>query len=194
MLVGFFGFRLWLGPLPRVHGPSELIPGEEVPGNSATQGADAEASSRPADNAEAPQDLTPTPSAGSGEQPYELVEMLIPIQAAPNADTPSRTLTQDSPEVKSALAEMSIEIYAAPGSADAEQAQEFLAHNQLNFTVHDIASDAMALERARRLSQAPTADQGTLVVVDGQVMRGYSSDGIQDLLRDATKKRVLGSE
>jgi hypothetical protein len=120
--------------------------------------------------------------------------MLIPIQAAPNADTPSRTLTQDSPEVKSALAEMSIEIYAAPGSADAEQAQEFLAHNQLNFTVHDIASDAMALARARRLSQAPTADQGTLVVVDGQVMRGYSSDGIQDLLRDATKKRVLGSE
>ena len=192
MLLGFFGFRLWLGPLPRVHRPGELIPGEEVPGSFDTAAAKAEPSGS-ADDSEGPSDLPPTPSAASTGRQYEMVEIVIPIEAPANADTPPRTLTQDSPEVKSALSEMSIEIYAAPGSPDAEQAQEFLSHNHLNFTVHDTASDAMALERARRLSRAPTADQSTIVVVDGQVMRGYSTEGIQDLLRDATMKRVLAS-
>lgn len=190
MLLGFFGFRLWLGPLPRVHRPTDLVPGEEVPGSFDAEGAEAQASSRPAEDLDRPNDA----SAAAQDTPqhrYQMVEMLIPLEASPNTDAPPRTLTQDSPEVKSALSEMTIEIYAVPGSADAEQAQEFLSHNHLNFIIHDTAGDAMASERARRLSQAPTAHQGTLVVVDGQVMQGYSTDGIQDLLRNATRKRVL---
>jgi len=191
MLLGFFGFRLWVGPLPRVNQTGDLIPGEEVPGSDDAKSAEAEASSRPAENPELSNDA-PAPSGSAlGQAPYQMVEMLIPLDAPANADVPPRTLTQDSPEVKSALAEMTVEIYAAPGSAEAEQAQEFLAHNRLRFVVHDTQSDVMAKERARRLSQAPTADQGTIVVVDGQVMRGYSTDGMQDLLRDATRKRLL---
>jgi len=189
MLVGFFGFRLCSGPAPRAPRTGDLIPGEQVPGTAEPDPGQAESTTEPADNPErAPGAASEAPASSPNTQ---IVEMLIPLESPAEPGEPPRTLTQDSPEVKAALAEMNIEIYAAPGSADADAAQEFLSHNHLKYTVHDTGSDAMAQERARRLSHAPTADQATIVVVDGQVMRGYKADGMQDLLRSATMKRVL---
>lgn len=185
MLVGFFGYRLWPSNLRRSFDTGALVPGVAVPGSEVDQTKDDQPRRQAPPPPSAPGDIAP--DAQPDQPRYELVEIVIPLETKGREDTQPRTLTQDSPEVKAALGAMDIAIYARPDADDATLASEFLAHNQLKFSLHDLG-DAMEQERARRLA-GPY--DGTVIVVDGQVLRGYSNDGIQQLLLSATKKRVL---
>ena len=131
--------------------------------------------------------VEPSQAANGAEQEFELREFLIAVPSEEAAPSPPHMYTQDSPEVKAALSKIKIEIYGAAEADDAAAAKAFLSHNELSFSEHD-TKDVMERERARRL--AGNGEQ-TVIVIDGQVVRDRSHEGIQGALLEATKKRVL---
>jgi hypothetical protein len=123
--------------------------------------------------------LQPRPRVAIVEVP-RLVSDTEQVESAP------RTLTQDSPEVRAALTSTEIAIYAAAEAAETQELVKYLSHNGLHYALHD-TQDAMEQERARRLAGN---GEGTVIVVDGQVLRGHSQAQLDELLLTAIKKRI----
>lgn len=181
VLVGFFGYRL--RPTTTKHERQVPQPGVLGPTVEAADGEEVVAEEKPA-----PLPLEPTPSGTAEEEPrLEMQEFLIVVPSDEVPEAAPRTYTQDSPEVKAALSKLKIEIYSDVEENQASDARAFLSHNALSFTDHD-TNDVNVKERVRRL----TGDgEQTVMVIDGQVLRDLSPEGIQKGLLEATKKRVL---
>lgn len=123
--------------------------------------------------------------------PMALREIQKPIVREVERQTPGpvRTYDQDDPAVKAALRRVPIEVYAAAHDEDAARVSQFLRENGLEFRRHDW-SEPMAQERARRLSGS---SDGLTLVVDGQVLQGFSKETLQQALAVAVKRRVTAA-
>jgi len=188
MVGGFLGYR-WM---PEGSARSRGVPGallDPIVPSSPAKADAAPASSAP--SAVGGKQLGEVPNAGSlaAAPQFEIREVLLAVAVDEPAESKLRTLTQDSPEVKTALSQLKIEIYRQGEAQDAQEVEKFLTHNNLPFAVRDM-KDAMERERARRLSGQAQPPEQTLIVIDGQVLSDYSQDALQDLLVSATKKRI----
>lgn len=187
LLLGFFGYRFWPEGKPPADG--------RAPGALPDQ---------PPRNAKAPKDPEPTESTQGereenrskkswpvGDAPqYRIIEKVIAIPKQDQSTQPGRNVNQDSPEVKQALSRLDIEVYGLSDSDQLDEIKEYLSHNQLSYSFHD-TNDPMEHERARRAAHDPAALPGeAILVVDGQVVRGYSVDTLEQAIVQATKNRV----
>lgn len=126
--------------------------------------------------------LKPLLPSNSGAEYRESLQFVEGTQGAPGKE-----FTQDSPEVKGALSQVSIELYGTNDCVHCEAAREFMKANQLRFVDHDVEADPMKLETARRLSGK---DGVPVIVIDGKVLRGFSQGAFQAALTDAVRVRV----
>lgn len=179
VLIGFFGYRAWPEKDDRpAREPGAIGP---IADEMAREIPTGEEKAAPLPHGET------NPAVEAAEQEYELREFVIAVASQEEAPSPPRLYTQDSPEVKAALSKIKIEIYGATEADDAASAKAFLTHNQLSFSDHD-TKEAMERERARRLTGN---GEQTVILIDGEVVRDHSHEGIQAALLEATKKRVL---
>lgn len=153
--------------------------------------------SDPEADAERPSEDSGTAAAqpsGQALRPVKLpeaeVRFIEHMTAVPREVEPAVTHTQDDPEVKQALKSVRIEMYEADWCGVCRRAREYFAHNQLSYTSYDVDQNAMAKEKARRLS----GQQGVpVIVIDGKVTTGFSEGMIQAMLLSAVKDRVGGT-
>jgi glutaredoxin len=100
---------------------------------------------------------------------------------------PGRTLRPEDQDVQAALSSVEIELYKAPWCSQCVKAEEFLTHNHLNFRTHDVESDVMVKEKARRLSGQTGIP---VIVIDGDVTVGFSESMLSKRLSTAVERRV----
>lgn len=103
------------------------------------------------------------------------------------AEIEEKEYSENSPEVKQALAQVKVELFGTASCAHCRKAREFMRANGISFSDHDVDSSPMLKERARRLSGSGAVP---VIVIDGSVMTGFSVSGFQSRLTQALKKRV----
>ncbi len=183
LLVGFYSVRLWpassegraqpvAGVLqPTVERPAvdpALVPREKVKAEQQqSEGEGEKAKTR-------------------SKKEIELREKPIFVEAPKTQERARRTFNSDSPEVKRALSELEIEVFAAQDSEEAQELGRLLEDNDIPFARKD-TSDPMQKERARRISGR---SEGTVIVVDDQVLLRYSSKSMQEALARAVQNRL----
>jgi glutaredoxin len=178
-LAAYFVWSAGQPPERRPRVPVAVREPAESP-DSAEQTPAASAAEEKADE-EQPAGELPLPPA----EEYQVVEIVkaVPLEGEP--ETKERTL--DDPEVKAALSAVQIEMYEANWCGVCEKARKYFEHNSLSYTSHDVDSSPNTMEKLRRLSGGTAVP---VIVVDGQVLRGFSPESIQSALTAAVKKRV----
>jgi hypothetical protein len=179
---------LWPEPQPEVGETVQRIPRIIPPNERSKHPIDEDAKPRPAAR---PERLGPQETLILQLPPprVEIRETLILQVEAPKEEMVFHDYDQDNPEVKKALRDVKIEVYAPADDASAKQATTFFQENNLSFTEHD-TRDALQEEKARRLVGSAEQPEGLTLVVDGQVLRGFSEKELNAALIEALKKRV----
>lgn len=121
-------------------------------------------------------------------QRTQMVETVVAFPIEPAAEE-MKTYDQDDPEVKAALQEVDIQIYQADWCGVCERARLFFETNNLPYRGHDIESDSSIKERMRRLSGGTSVP---VILIDGEVLRGFSEASVESALTAAVKRRIEG--
>jgi glutaredoxin len=172
--------------------PSGIVRGGDVEGDIEVEAEPDRSAQAPA-RLEDPRDRLPEGVSVSKvdlsavEEP-EHTRLIETVEAFPlEGSTEQKTYDQDDPEVKAALSEVKIELYQANECETCDEARRFFETNNLSFLSHDIDSDSFVKERMRRLSGETSAP---VILIDGQVVRGFSPASVESALTAAVKRRV----
>lgn len=109
---------------------------------------------------------------------------------APSVDDPATGavhFTQDSPEVRSILRQVDVELYETAWCKYCKKTRAFLDRSGVSYRAYDIEADETA--KLRRVRLAP----GTgvpVTVVDGQTIQGFSEQALNAAFQNAIQRRL----
>ncbi len=99
------------------------------------------------------------------------------VQSQSNRDT-SNAMPRPRTETRE-LSLSGVVMFSAPGCSYCMKAKEFFAHRKTSYTEYDISQDRAAYDIYKELG-----GQGVpLIVVNGQIMKGFNAQGLETLLK-----------
>lgn len=127
-------------------------------------------------------------SENAAEDRFEIRETVIAVpideaqlgSAAPPSDE----------EAKRALGQVEVVLYETNECQFCRKAREFFAHNKVNYRAQDVNSDERIRLKAKQLSGGTGVP---VIVIDGQVLRGFSEGSVQTALSSAVQRRVMAT-
>lgn len=126
--------------------------------------------------------LEPIQPSSSGAEYREILEVVPETPGQPERD-----YTQDSPEVKRALSQIKIEMYGSADCVDCGAARSFMSANHLKFADYNIETNSALKETAHDLGGSSGIP---VIVIDGEVLRGFSQSAFQAKLTSAVRARI----
>lgn len=104
-----------------------------------------------------------------------------------DVSAPRATLTQNSPEVQSALRLVEVELYETSWCQYCRKTRAYLQQSGINFRAYDIEADETAKLRRQRLAPGTGVP---LTVIDGQAIQGFSEQSLNAAFQSAIQRRL----